>query len=95
MVYNLRIPDYYFKLSLKTKVMKKQEMHPVKEQYRGSDKNQSQDRSTKTKPQMEERSSKKTSSEQEDVDMGYADLDDRSAEKETDRKQTKDPKKAK
>jgi len=73
--------------------MKKQEMHPVKEQYRGSDKNQSQDKSTKTKPQMEEKSSKKAS--RDDVDMDYADLDDRGSEKETGSKPTKDSKKAK
>jgi len=70
-------------------------MHPEKDQYRSSDKNQSQDRSTKTKPQAEEKGSKKASWGQEDVSMDYADSDNRSPEKETDRKQTKDPKKVK
>jgi hypothetical protein len=75
--------------------MKKQEMQPVKEQYRGSDKNQPQDKPTKTKPQPEEKGNKKAPWEKEDVDMDYVDTDSRSPQKETDRKQTKDPKKTK
>jgi len=72
--------------------MKKQEMHPEKDQYRSGDKNQTQDRSSKTKPSMEEKTTQKAPRTQDadEKDQDFADY-----EKKGNRLQSNDNKKAK
>jgi hypothetical protein len=71
--------------------MKKQETNPGRDQYRSSDKNQTPNKSTKTKPQVEERTGKKTFLEQEDhEEADYAVVDDQRPQKESSRKPARD-----
>ena len=77
--------------------MKKQEMHPEKDQHRSSDKHQPQDKSFKSKPSPEEKTNQKASrvKDADEQDSDYTSYEKQNPQKDPNRQQSNDSRKVK